>query len=170
MNVTSRRNAVTDAVGSTAANDVYLDPIFAAIEAHRKAEAEFSAALGRLSDLEIELPEERRRSEINMGVLAIVSEDDPLWIEFQRTVLAASKITDEAATNLLNTRPTTLAGVVAALRYAYDFERRGLEFPSGYDDGDLSECPWGVQWSVYFHRNLAQAIEAMIVGQRPSQS
>ena len=46
MNVTSRRNAVTDAVRSTAANDVDLDPIFAAIEAHRKAEAEFSAALG----------------------------------------------------------------------------------------------------------------------------
>ena len=66
MNVTSRRNAVTDAVRSTAANDVDLDPIFAAIEAHRRAEAEFSAALGRLSDLENELPEERRRSEIKM--------------------------------------------------------------------------------------------------------
>jgi hypothetical protein len=166
MNVTSRRNAV----GSAAANDVDLDPIFAAIEAHSRAEAEFSAALGRLSDLENELPEERRRSEINMGVLAIVSEDDPLWIEFQRTVLAASKITDEAATNLLNTRPTTLAGVVAVLRYAYDFERRGLEFPGGYDDGDLSECPGGVEWSLYFHRNLAQVVEAMIVARRPSQS
>jgi hypothetical protein len=105
-----------------------------------------------------------------MGVLAIVLEDDPRWIELQRTVLAASKIADEAATQLLNTRPTRLAGVAAVLRYAYDVERRGLEFPSGYDDGDLSECPWGVQWSVYFHRNLAQAIEAMIVGQRPSQS
>jgi hypothetical protein len=164
MNVTSRRNAVTNAVRSTAANDVDLDPIFAAIEAHCRAEAEFSAALGRLSDLENELPEERRRSEINMGVLAIVSKDDPRWIEIQRTVMATCKITDEAATNLLNTRPTTPAGVVAVLR------RRGLEFPGGYDDGDLSECPWGVEWSVYFHRNLAQAIEAMIVAQRPSQS
>jgi len=157
-------------VASTAANNADLDPIFAAIDAHRRAEAEFSAALGRLSDLENELPEERRRSEIKMGVLAIVLQDDPLWIQLQRTVLAASKIADEAATQLLNTRPTTLAGVAAVLRYAYDVERRGLEFPSGYDDGDLSECPWGVQWSVYFHRNLAQAIEAMIVGQRPSQS
>jgi hypothetical protein len=105
-----------------------------------------------------------------MGVLAIVLEDDSRWVEIQRTVMATCKITDEAATNLLNTRPTTLAGVVAVLRYAYDFERRGLEFPGGYDDGDLSECPGGVEWSVYFHRNLAQAIEAMIVAQRPSQS
>ncbi len=122
MNVTSRRNAVTDAVRSTAANDVDLDMIFAAIEAHRRAEAEFSAALGRLSDLENELPEERRRSEINMGVLAIVSKDDSRWIEIQRTVMATCKITDEAATNFA-TRPTTPAGVVAVLRYAYDFER-----------------------------------------------
>ena len=99
MNVTSRQNAVTDAVRSTAANDVDLDMIFAAIEAHRRAEAEFSAALGRLSDLENELPEKRRRSEINMGVLAIVSKDDPRWIEIQRTVMATCKITDEAATN-----------------------------------------------------------------------
>ena len=150
-------------VASTAANNADLDPIFAAIDAHRRAEAEFSGAVERLSDLENELPKERRRSEIKMGVLAIVLQDDPLWIQLQRTVLAASKIADEAATQLLNTRPTTLAGVAAVLRYAYDVERRGLEFPSGYDDGDLSECPWGVQWSVYFHRNLAQAIEAMMV-------
>jgi hypothetical protein len=108
---------------------------------------------GLLSDLENELPEERRRSEINMGVLAIVSKDDSRWIEIQRTVMATCRITDEAATNLLNTRPTTPAGVVAVLRYAYDVERRGLEFPGGYDDGDLSECPGGVEWSVYFHRN-----------------
>ena len=47
MNVTSRRNAVTDAVGSTAANDVDLDPIFAAIEAHRKAEGWNLGCLGR---------------------------------------------------------------------------------------------------------------------------
>ena len=85
-------------VASTAANNADLDPIFAAIDAHRRAEAEFSAAVGRLSDLENELPEERRRSEIKMGVLAIVLQDDPLWIQLQRTVLAASKIADEAAT------------------------------------------------------------------------
>ena len=157
-------------VASTAAINADLDPIFAAIEAHRRAEVEFSGAVERLSDQENELPKERRRSEIKMDVLAIVLENNPLWIELQRTVLAASKIADEAATQLLSTRPTTLAGVAAVLRYAYDFARRGLEFPGGYDDGDLSQCPWGVEWSVYFHRNLAQAIEAMIVGQRSSQS
>ena len=162
MTVTSRRNVVAT-VGSTTAINADLDPIFAAIEAHRRAEVEFSGAVERLSDLENELPKERRRSEIKMGVLAIVLQDDPLWIQLQRTVLAASKIADEAATQLLNTRPTTLAGVAAVLRYAYDFARRGLEFPGGYDDGDLSQCPWGVEWSVYFHRNLAQAIEAMMV-------
>jgi hypothetical protein len=157
-------------IGNTAAHIADLDPIFAAIEAHRRAEVEFSGAVERLSDLENELPKERRRSEINMGVLAIVSEDDPRWIELQMTVMATWKITDGAATELLNTRPTTLAGVVAVLRYAYDFARRGLEFPGGYDDGDLSQCPWGVEWSVYFHRNLAQAIETMMVAGRASPS
>src|SRR5262245_15984350 len=173
MTAASRCNSSTDAVasvGGTAANNRGFDPIFAAIEAHRRAEVEFSAAVGRLSDLENELPKERRRSEVNMGVLAIVSEDDPRWIELQRTVMATSKITDEAATELLNTLPTTLAGVVAVLRYAYDFARRGLEFPGGYDDGDLSQCPWGVEWSVYFHRNLAQAIETIMIQGRPVQS
>jgi hypothetical protein len=86
-----------------------------------------------------------------------------MWVEVQKTVLATHKTTGEAATQLLNTRPTTLAGVVAVLRYAYDYERHGLDFPGGYDDGDLSECPGGVEWSVYFHRNLAQAIETIMV-------
>ena len=98
-----------------------------------------------------------------MGLLAIVSEDDAMWVEVQKTVLATHKTTGEAATQLHNTRPTTLAGVVAVLRYAYDYERHGLDFPGGYDDGDLSECPGGVEWSVYFHRNLAQAIETIMV-------
>jgi hypothetical protein len=164
MTSTSGRSVMTDAaapVSGTAASSV--DPIFASIEAHQRAEEEFSAALRRLSGLENELPKERRRSEINMGLLAIVSEDDPMWVEVQKTVLASHKTTDEAATQLLSTLPTTLAGVVAVLRYAYDYERHGLDFPGGYDDGDLSECPGGVEWSVYFHRNLAQAIETIMV-------
>jgi hypothetical protein len=146
------------------------DPIFAAIEVHRRAENEFSAAVERLSELENELPKERRRSDVNMGVLAIVSGDDPRWVEAQKTVVTTCKTTDEAATQLLNTRPTTLAGVVAVLRYAYDYERRGSEFPGGYDDGDLGQCPGAVEWSVYFHRNLAQAIETIMVAGRPSPS
>jgi hypothetical protein len=144
MTSTSGRSVMTDAaapVSGTAANSV--DAIFVPIEAHQRAEEEFSAALRRLSGLENELPKERRRSEINMGLLAIVSEDDPMWVEVQKTVLATHKTTGEAATQLLNTRPTTLAGVVAVLRYAYDYERHGLDFPGGYDDGDLSECPGG---------------------------
>ena len=72
-----------------------------------------------------------------------VSEDDPRWVDVQKFVVATCKTTDEAATQLLNTRPTTLAGVVAVLRYAYDYERRGMLFPGGHDDGDLSQCPFG---------------------------
>jgi hypothetical protein len=131
-----KRNPVSGTASS-------VDPIFAAIEVHRGAENEFSAAVGRLSDLENKLPKGRRRSDVNMGVLAIVSGDDPRWVEVQKTVVTTCKTTDEAATQLLNTRPRTLAGVVAVLRYACDYGRRGLEFPGGYDDGDLSQCPGG---------------------------
>ena len=158
--------AAAAADGAVASN---VDPILAAIEAHFRAEEEFLAALQHLSELEDELPTDRRRSDINMGVLTIVSEDDPRWIAVQKAVLATCKATDEAATQLLLIQPTTLAGVVAVLRHAYDYERRGSEFPGGYDDGDLSPCLLGAEWSVYFHRNLAQAIETMIAQERPTR-
>ena len=64
-----------------------------------------------------------------MGVLTVVSEDDPVWIAAQKSVITSCKAADETAAQLLEIQPTTLAGVAVVLQHAYDCGRRGLRVP-----------------------------------------
>jgi hypothetical protein len=113
-----------------------VDPIFAAIEAHKAAHAAYAAAIQAIR------PDDFGRKEAYDRAGAVKA----------------------AADNLLKVKPITLAGVAALLRYAYEFERTGNDFPAGYDEGDLEWCgDWGVAWSVYMHRNLANALEKLAV-------
>jgi hypothetical protein len=74
---------------------------------------------------------------------------------------------EEAALAILDTRPTTMAGVVALLTYAADYRKRGAEWPSNLFDGDeIKHDPRvpnepGRDWSFYLHRMLAQALSNM---------
>jgi hypothetical protein len=117
------------------------DPIFAAIAAHRTAWAAVDAAAIRLDDEGA--PQEKEEAELR-----------PL-----------SDVEDEAQTALIDTEPTTMAGVVALLRHLAAHDASGLELIGEYhDDGDPAVSKThGASASYFFHRNLANAIERLAV-------
>jgi hypothetical protein len=97
------------------------DPIYAAIERHRVAEREYGDILTEQGKLEKELPKELRQSNIDVHGKHIVETDDPRWIAIERKSWDACNKTVECSTALVETRPTTLEGLKALLRYATDF-------------------------------------------------
>jgi hypothetical protein len=64
-----------------------------------------------------------------------------------------SKAECRAAWKLANTRPTTVAGVIAVLRYAGEIPDDGVRW--------LDEDDRAYSWHWFFHRTLAAALEAM---------
>ena len=113
------------------------DPIYAAIEAHRRAIAAHGDAVSAESALEQSLPSDRRRSRITVWEETIVEGDDPRWPASERARMVASNAMDDMAIDLLNTEPTTVAGVEALLRYFAD--REEALFPVDVSDDDGSE-------------------------------
>ena len=115
------------------------DPIFAAIEAHQRAWAELRE---KCSDLDAAHTEE---ADCELRRL-----DDAV---------------DEAADDLLDVVPTTIAGVSALLTYAADRARGGNTWPDGYVD-ENPKTGWdreqGVSWEVILHRNLAKALPKIV--------
>ncbi|KWV54340.1 hypothetical protein AS156_01015 [Bradyrhizobium macuxiense] len=96
-------------------NDLHhdVDPIFAAIEAHKAANAEWDRRMEDQERLENMLDHYR---------------DDPRWIESERKIHDGRDHNDAAALNLLKVMPTTLGGVMALLQHAIDFNVDGPAF------------------------------------------
>jgi len=117
------------------------DPIFAAIEAHRRAIATFEEAVDTEMALEVALPADRRRSCITRWEEKIVESDDPRWQASERMRATASSATDDSAIQLIVIEPTTLAGIEALLRYFADREKE--LFPDKVDLDDGSEEAFG---------------------------
>jgi RES domain-containing protein len=107
------------------------DPIYATIEEHRRLFAVRGATLESNDDW-----------------------DSP-------KAMAASEAEWQAADRLLNTRPVTVAGVAALLRYLYEFER---EHPDTFwcgPDGSWGEAEDGRVWAFMLHCRAAEALEAL---------
>jgi hypothetical protein len=115
------------------------DPIFAAIEAHRRAIAAHGEAVGVEMALEVSLPDDRRLTDAWED--EIVETDDPRWPAALRAVSAASSAMDDAAIDLVNIEPTTVAGVEGLLRYFADQE--DALFPDDVSDDDGSVEAFG---------------------------
>jgi hypothetical protein len=98
-----------------------VDPILAAIERHRVAEREYGDILTEKGKLEAELPEKLQQSRIDVSGEHIVETDDPRWIATERASWKACQKTVKCSTALMETRPTTLEGLKALLRYSTDF-------------------------------------------------
>jgi hypothetical protein len=135
------------------------DPIFAAIEAHRAAIAAHDQAVGIENSLEESLPDEQRRSRMKVWEKTIVETDDPSWIAAVQTRWEASESMDDLAINLLNTEPTTVAGIDALLRYFADQEE--ALFPEQVRNDDGSAETFG----SYLVRHAADALRKIA---RPS--
>ena len=80
-------------------------------------------------------------------------------------ILRLDNAVDDAADDLLDVVPTTIAGVSALLTYAADRARGGNTWPDGYVD-ENPKTAWdreqGVSWEVILHRNLAQALPRIV--------
>jgi hypothetical protein len=130
-----------------------VDPIFAAIEAHRKAAAVWDAAVGVRADLP-EGPEPMTDEQWEERDRLDEAEEDA------REPLAA------AGVDLVTTAPTTLAGIIAAISYIRTQMRNDafmpweVEFEFEFDEG----CPGDAQtlkWIDAFLNTIADAAAAL---------
>ena len=166
----SRRRFLAQAAGGAAlgmalplpagASERVPDPILAAIEAHKAARAAFEAAVRRHSALERELPAEKRQSSVTVWEEDIVTTDDARWIDCERTVIRCMDAETDAACTLVNILPTTMAGVVALLRYAVDADTDGEGWPPVIetDDGKARS------WRHFLLANLADILPELEAG------
>ncbi|WP_038380870.1 hypothetical protein [Bradyrhizobium elkanii] len=134
------------------------DPIFAAIEAHKAARAEWYKWVCRHGDLESEIPKEKRRSSVTVWDNDIVEADDPRWIEVQREVHRTSDAEIEAACQLVVVVPTTAAGLCALLRHAIDYDTDREGWPQ---DLETNHGKYG-SWKDFLIENLARVVPEML--------
>jgi hypothetical protein len=148
-------------VASPRSVNASVDPIFAAIEAHRDAVAGFDDAVTIESSLERKLPDARRQSAINAHERRIVAGDDPAWPAALQARAHASDAMEDRAIDLLNTDPTTMAGAEALLRYYAEQEE--AMFPDTIEGDDGYES-----FSDSLMRHVADAIRGIRVPVRSS--
>jgi hypothetical protein len=123
---------------ATAHSEASVDPILAAIEAHRRAAAAHDETVNLEMALEESLPDDQRQS---CGE-TVLETDDPRWLVALRAVSAAWNTMDDQAINLLRTEPRTIAGIKALLRYFADQEGENL-FPDEVRNDDGSAETFG---------------------------
>jgi hypothetical protein len=135
------------------------DPILEAIEAHKAARATWLEWVCRHSDLEQELPKEKRQSNIDVWEEVIIFADDPRWIEAERELKRTSDLETDAAVVLLNVQPTTQAGILALLNYAVAADTDGEGWPDSLqsDDGKITR-----RWQFFLIEGVAEALAGMV--------
>ncbi len=135
------------------------DPIFAAIEAHKRAAIET-----------------HRKGMPYWSSMDGTPEHEAAEAEY----FDAEEAEDEAAVQLLDVRPTTMAGVIALLRYVADFDQQKItdgswwseqhQWPYELSDDDLIGAKTGKVLLLPFHalllRNVQAAIEEIAGGMK----
>lgn len=130
------------------------DPIFAAIDAHKRAVAAYNVLCVQQDELEAALPSEKRQTRYQDE---LVETDDPRWLAFQTEMGRLADAEVEAECDLTNVAPTTLKGVIALLDYAVAIERE-LGFREIYFDPDEPNQKMGRSWYYFVNRNLAATL------------
>ena len=83
-----------------------------------------------------------------------VETDDPRWLKCNRDLVSAIEAEGDAAAMLVDVRPTTRAGIVALLRYAYEVERTGAGWPNLVEEGSKHSK----KWYLFLMESLAEAL------------
>ena len=134
-----------------------LDPVFAAIAAHKAAYARLDQACLHVSRLEETIPEDRRQEWFDGDrEQGIGTNDDPRWTAALTAQRATFNAETQTAWALAHARPAGLAGAAALLRHAGEFEAGGCGWPCDPENED------GDKWTIIFHHSLAAALEAMM--------
>jgi hypothetical protein len=152
MTTTTRRDILAGAAAVPAlampaiALPAGIDPIFAAIDRHKTANAEFERVVRREEQLTETIPAERRRRHYvgDRDNAEMIASDDPAWTEYMDAWFAASDAANDRALDLLNIAPISIAGVAALLNYAAAFEKNGGElFPDTIEEGGANPLAGG---------------------------
>jgi hypothetical protein len=141
---------------SMAATD---DPIFAAIENHKSACCTLKAVCSEQARLESILPHDKRQSRVDVWREEIVETDDPRWIETERAIHNAFDAETDAACVLISICPTTMAGIIALLRYANAADIDGMGWPEQLqsDDGTKTRS-----WHYFLIEVVAEALSGLV--------
>ncbi|TWI07885.1 hypothetical protein LPJ38_03145 [Bradyrhizobium daqingense] len=133
------------------------DPIFAAIEAHKHIHERLAKEVSKHSELEQEIPLEKRQSEVNPWEDEfIVETDDPRWIASERALLKAFDAEIEAACALCEIRPKTRPGLMALLNYALTHDKDGHGWPRALESGDSRNITRS--WHHFLIENVTVAL------------
>jgi hypothetical protein len=156
MSNLSRRTLVASAAALPALTvpafaSTATDPIFAAIEAHRRTTDRWMVHVRRdweLQDQKIEF-------------------DDPRRVAIEQKMTVAADVEHEASVKLVDVEPTSLAGVIALLSYFAENEVKdggsGSPFPDMlYDDDDPAiNKDWGAPYSYFLTRTVTRALRKL---------
>jgi hypothetical protein len=134
-----------------------IDPIFAAIEAHKAAHAEWAGWLHRICDLEDELAAEKRRTFLTSRHQVVAETDDPRWVEAQHEQYRTCVAETDAAIRLLEVIPTTKSGVCALLNHAIAYDADGEGWPRDVYAME-GEREISRSWQQLLIKNLAAAL------------
>jgi hypothetical protein len=120
------------------------DPIFVAIEAHKAAFARVIAAIDVEQAAEAATPIGLRKT-------------DEHYLQAGEAVSAAWDAEGDAAIELVNVHPTTMAGVMALLDYAISADHDGETWPPVLLDGETSGS-----WHHFLIQNLTEILPDLL--------
>jgi hypothetical protein len=136
-----------------------LDPIFAAIDAHKAACANLSTQVSEHSRLESSLPREKRKSNVDVFEEKLVLTDDPRWIESEWAVMRSFDAETDAACLLVSVCPTTIASILALLRYANAADIDGEAWPRDLQSDDGKKVR---SWHFFLIENVTAALTDLV--------
>lgn len=137
-----------------AAQAMAPDPIFTAIEAHRRTFKAFGALADQWDALTEIVPRERRQT--SMRDEYVTASDDPRWIAFCHSSRAVRERDLAAEKALVDIVPTTMAGVAALLEYSAEYALAGCDWAGEYIVGDRD-----ADWETLCAQNCAKALRAL---------
>jgi hypothetical protein len=123
-----------------------VDPIYAAIERHKEAAVVWNAAV----DVRAAFPEGR----------APLTDDEREQCDLLDDAVAAARDTlEQTGVDLINTAPTTLAGIARALNYIREqmLQEDGIYMPSGLRLADDTDGEYPVAWIEAFLDTIEHA-------------
>jgi hypothetical protein len=173
MSNLSRRSIVTSAAALPAlaipavavAVSPGRDPIFAAIETHRRSDAEWIERVKFENDVAEEIPAERRYLSSDESTEG----RDARHVAAVKATLAANDRMDDTACALSGVEPTSIAGVTALLTYFAEIDSKdgghGSSFPDKLldDDDPGGNKSWGAPYSYFIVRNAARSLSKLAV-------
>ena len=171
MGCASRRAFLTSAaavgavalIGATAtAAALQPDPVFAAIERHRRAYQDYMDNLGE-DEIEALVPAARRRSSLIDAVHGNpdwqIEGDDPRWIAHVETAIRTGDEHENASVALVSSEVLSLTGVIALLEYVASVEAKD---PEGWPLGLIDDNDKRHTWHFFLMEHVAAALTGMV--------